>query len=793
MLYFRREPPCLGGIVALDGKNGEVVWQHWARRPIFSVDCSADLTGDGVNDCLIGGKGGLLHVVNGHDGSLLWHLEEQLERQPSEVALDVYSAQYIPDIDNDGFIDVISAHTVSDISGNTVKGHLIIISGKVGRILRMIEMPGGSESYYAPQLLVQPDGKTIVLIGTGGTASHSWGGLHALSLNQLAGTDKIPFQTLVTSDSRGVMSPPALVDINQDGTEDIVVSLFNSTVVAVDGKTFNTLWNYTFPDSQTLSSPTPGYFNDDEVPDFLIKYQTGPDFPVYFYSQMNVLDGKTGLPLLDHPVIDSVGSQMGGLSLSVEGQGNDWFLYWTADCVGHEGSKTPFSFAKGSDIVAQSQADVCRLRFNSTMVAKLLAINQHINVPGHPIYSSDRRYSTEYNNSKLMIDEAGQYLASHPDFWNLFGAQEDLLKQTNRDAYTEDEVKPNDRQPVPYGNPTFKEDQTKVPLSGRGRSGKDREPDEVGEAGYSPMQMHQTGKHQKPYSSRPGSEMQDWRLDEASKSFGSLYEPRTSDNLDTDYEAPILSNVDPSLQMDGVLNRYLADGGNEQGGAPRPQSNFGNIFHEQRRSGRRRIKRSGMEKVRRLKKDMVKSFSGDINFLNVSDGSHMVPTGIYPITSTGTLAPAILGSGIDLVLVSYWIPPSDGVQILTEKDIECMKQGVARARAANDDSDQESLEMAVTAECLYQRFASMTAQDSSTPNDGRRLEPHPGFIPKVNLRATSSYKALNLRLGQLTVYRFNLQCKCRGEPESCAKILPFSQQSWPSFMGRDGKGYFYPK
>lgn len=59
----------------------------------------------------------LLHVVNGHDGSLLWHLEEQLERQQTEVAPDVYSAQYIPDVDNDGFIDVISAHTVSDISG----------------------------------------------------------------------------------------------------------------------------------------------------------------------------------------------------------------------------------------------------------------------------------------------------------------------------------------------------------------------------------------------------------------------------------------------------------------------------------------------------------------------------------------------------------------------------------------------------------------------------------------------------------------------------------------------------
>lgn len=59
----------------------------------------------------------LLHVVNGHDGSLLWHLEEQLARQQSEVVLDVYSAQFIPDIDEDGFVDVISAHTVSDLPG----------------------------------------------------------------------------------------------------------------------------------------------------------------------------------------------------------------------------------------------------------------------------------------------------------------------------------------------------------------------------------------------------------------------------------------------------------------------------------------------------------------------------------------------------------------------------------------------------------------------------------------------------------------------------------------------------
>ncbi|XP_026286303.1 uncharacterized protein LOC113211963 isoform X1 [Frankliniella occidentalis] len=786
-LYFGRDPPCLGGIVALNGKTGEILWQHWTRRPVFSVDCSADLTKDGVDDCLVGGKGGLLHVVNGHDGSLLWHLEDQLERQQTEVVLDVYSAQYIPDVDDDGFIDVISSHTVSDLSGNSVKGHLIVISGKVGRMLRMIEMPGSSESYYAPQLLVRPDGEKVILIGTGGTASHSWGGLHAVSLGQLAGTDKVPFKTLLTSDSRGVMSPPVLIDINHDGTEDIVVSLFNSTVVAVDGKTFETLWNYTFPNSQTFSPPTPGYFNDDDTPDFLVKYQNGPDYPVYFYSEMNILDGKTGLPLIENSVVDSVGSQMGGLSLSIEGFGNDWFLYWMANCVGHEGSQNPFSFAKGSDIVAQSQADVCRLRFNSTMKTALLATSQHIDTPGFPIYSSDKRESIEYNNSKRIFDEAGRYLASHPDFKSRFGAQDDLMKITDFDGMPSDKLTVN-RQPLPFKSIAFKQSPS---VLNRNRNGKDSGTGSLGDPDYSLMKVNQMRKQPKDYSS--DSDTQDWRLEESAKNYGSLYEPQSSDNLDQDYESPVIPNGDPaSPRLGGLFNSYLS------GGVQR-SPNYDSMFHEQRRSGSRRSRQILMKPTQenqhkanfRFKREMSDKLINKITLDGVYNSSNF--KGFYPLTSTGTLAPPLSGVGIDLVFISYWIPPSDGVQILTKKDIDCMKQGVSRAASDETDKyanmDQESVELAITAECLYQRFST----DSSISRDGR-LEPHPGFLAKVSGAPSSTYKTMNMRLGQLTIYRLNVQCKCQktvSKHESCANILPFNQQRWPSYMGHDGRGYFH--
>lgn len=721
----------------------------------------------------------------------------------------MYSAQYIADIDGDGVVDVIASHTVSDLSGNAVKGHLLVISGKFGHMLRMVEMPGGSESYYSPQLLVHPDGETVILIGTGGTASHSWGGLHAVPLRQLAGTDKVPFQTLITSDSRGLMSPPVLVDINHDGTEDIVISLFNSTVVALDGKTYKTLWNYTFTNSQTFSSPTPGFFNDDDVPDFLVKYQNGPDFPVYFYSEMNILDGKTGQPLLDHPVVDSVGSQMGGLSISVEGPGNDWFLYWTVNCAGHVGSQTPFSFAKGSDIVAQSQADVCRLRFNSSMVATQFAINQHVDAPGFLIYSTDKQESIEYNNSKESLHEARQYLASHPDFWSTYGAQEDGFKSSSGDAFqSEDTNQPADGQIPSFESASFKGDQPKGVLSNVARNSarKGGEIEEPQDPDYAHMQTHQVGKHHKPYIS--SSVPRDWHIGEASKNFGTLYDPRprTSDNLDEDYEGAALNGDTPSSQFSNVFNSYLADGRseNEQERVQQAPPDFANIFHNQRKSGNRRI-RSSMSVLDNARKsygfsrfergtDSRPEDSNSGQDLNDSN----IPKGIYPITSTGTLAPPISGSGIDLVLASYWIPPSDGVQILTQRDVECMKQGIAKA--ANDDSekyanmDQESVELAVTAECLFQRFSKTSSPDSPSTSDSN-LETHPGFIPKAASGSQSTYKALNLRLGQLTVYRLNLQCKCSPSSNqgSCAKILPFNDQRWPSFMGRDGRGYFHPQ
>lgn len=51
----------------------------------------------------------------------------------------------------------------------------------------------------------------------------------------------------------GVMNPPVLVDLNKDGTVDIVMAMYNTTVVSFDGETHERLWDFVFPSSESYS------------------------------------------------------------------------------------------------------------------------------------------------------------------------------------------------------------------------------------------------------------------------------------------------------------------------------------------------------------------------------------------------------------------------------------------------------------------------------------------------------------------------------------------------------------
>lgn len=109
--------------------------------------------------------------------------------------------------------------------------------------------------------------------------------------------------------------------------------MYNSTVVAINGLSFRQIWNYTVPNSESNVIPTPGYFNDDNVTDFLIIYEKYDNILNYKYTTTYIIDGKTGKPIYTKSISGSIATQMSGLTLGMESHGFDMFLFWTTECT----------------------------------------------------------------------------------------------------------------------------------------------------------------------------------------------------------------------------------------------------------------------------------------------------------------------------------------------------------------------------------------------------------------------------------------------------------------------------
>ena len=49
--------------MALDGKTGKTIWKTWTDHKVFAITCQADLNGDSVVDCVVGGMSGVRRFI----------------------------------------------------------------------------------------------------------------------------------------------------------------------------------------------------------------------------------------------------------------------------------------------------------------------------------------------------------------------------------------------------------------------------------------------------------------------------------------------------------------------------------------------------------------------------------------------------------------------------------------------------------------------------------------------------------------------------------------------------------
>lgn len=278
---------CEGGVLAINGANGDVLWKFWASFAIFSLFCKFDINNDRINDCIVSGPGGLLVSLDGKSGRLLWEMKDFNMRSPEEIdinSVDLYTVNLMRDLDSDGVPDVIGAHT--DERFGIREGHIRLISGKTGKIIRSIPAPFKEEIFVPVQMMSMKDGTEFLLVLTGG--QNTAGGVYKIRLDSLKNFHDDNDYTTVQRSSSGFLVPAIITDLTGDKVDDFVLSSFNSTIFAFNGLTNAVIWTYNFPSSETVSSIVPGHYNHDNVTDFMVKYSTGPGFPIYYYSQVNL-------------------------------------------------------------------------------------------------------------------------------------------------------------------------------------------------------------------------------------------------------------------------------------------------------------------------------------------------------------------------------------------------------------------------------------------------------------------------------------------------------------------------
>ncbi|WPP53469.1 outer membrane protein assembly factor BamB family protein [Catalinimonas niigatensis] len=289
------------GVIAIDGKDGSLLWHKSARNQIVGSALFKDINQDGIPDVIIGGRSAVLYALDGRNGSLLWEFlpdYEGMDALNDTTILNFFNPQLIPDADHDQLEDILIAY------GGFVKAHpaqrdrpsgsLMVISSRDGKLLAKAKMPDGRETYMSP-LVYDFEGKRKleVIFGTGGETIGGY--LYRIALQNILDGDLSAALPLASDREKGFIAPPVLADVNLDGIKDIVANAVNGRMLCIDGKTNQKIWDTTIGwDYEGYAMPAPGFFvNDDSIPDFFGCFGYGA-WPNTLFAVNVLVDGRDG-------------------------------------------------------------------------------------------------------------------------------------------------------------------------------------------------------------------------------------------------------------------------------------------------------------------------------------------------------------------------------------------------------------------------------------------------------------------------------------------------------------------
>ena len=105
---------------------------------------------------------------------------------------------------------------------------------------------------------------------------------------------------------------------------DIVVATFDGRLVVLSGATRAVLWQRTFDNAETYSTPTLGFFDADDVPDVFAVFLHGV-FPDYTSAERVLLSGRDGSVLWRGETGDF--ATAGDVAVDLDGDGIDEVMF----------------------------------------------------------------------------------------------------------------------------------------------------------------------------------------------------------------------------------------------------------------------------------------------------------------------------------------------------------------------------------------------------------------------------------------------------------------------------------
>jgi outer membrane protein assembly factor BamB len=324
-----RESPELGEVIALDGFDGSLLWQVPARQQLYGSPVFVDVTLDGTKDVFVGGRKKEFLAVDGASGALLWQFQHD-GVSAKDGWYNFYTAVVIDDVTGDGISDLLVSNGGEDgfpPFEPRPPGHLMILSSADGSVVASAVTPDSEETYMSPLVLPDPSGGSpAVLFGTGGETRG--GGLWKTSLSDVLAGDISAATRLVPRGDKGVIAPPALADLDQDGNLDIVVATFGGQLAALHGVTGELLWELSFEGAESYSTPALGYFDSDDVPDVFAVFLHGA-FPIYESAERVLVSGRDGAVLWRAEHGDF--SMAGDVAVDLDGDGLDEVVFSSID------------------------------------------------------------------------------------------------------------------------------------------------------------------------------------------------------------------------------------------------------------------------------------------------------------------------------------------------------------------------------------------------------------------------------------------------------------------------------